>query len=1104
MKGFFYEETPKATKDLTCESCGLYRDCKSPKMSATGEGKKDIFILAESPGQKENEQGTQLVGKSGQKLRSVLTELGIDLDRDCRKMNAINCFPDGRKPKPFEIDCCRPRVWKEIEDFKPKLIILLGNEAANSLYGHRWKKNFPGIMALRGGSLPDRDLGCWVCPTFHPSFVIRSEKIPTVEMVFRKDLRNAILTLNKPFPKFKDDKKYIKILRNENEVIENLEYILNNPPELLSIDFETSGLKPHKDGHFIYTCSMSWFDKSYKLNCIAFVISENVIAPLVNILGSSKIKKTAHNLAYEEMWSRVIFKQKIAGWKHDSMIAAHVLNNRGGVTGLKFQALVRYGVVDYASHIEEFIESSDEKDGNSFNRIKEAPIDELLLYNGYDSLYGLLLSYQQIEEMEASKPGYGYSLMHDGIQALVQVEHNGVHVHENYCKEQIKITTKKIEQLEEELKNSEDVKQWKKRVGENFKLTSNQQLQKVLYDDLKLQPIKLTKGGGNSVSKDVLEKLSDKAPFVKQLVQMKELKTARDTYLKAWLRESVGGTLHPMFSLAGVATFRSCVAKGTLIEIVRDVSKYPKGIPIEQVKVGDLVYCYDNNCNLTIKKVKWAGQTGIREVLRIHWHAKEKHGYLDITPEHRVRLVSGEYVEAKNLKGDFRAKAPKIQVLALGRVGDHIYPTGKREILDHRFVYNSVFKDLDDSFDVHHKDENRLNNNPSNLEKLTSSEHSIKHNNLTDKIRKLGNKKFIESIRLGKIKFRRGSDTIERKWSNQFRKFIPHNHCIERIEYINICAPVYDLEIEDESNFIANEICVHNSCSRPNLQNVPVRDPEKQKMLRSAILPTPENQLMEADFKGVEVCASACVHKDPVLIDYIKDKTKDMHRDMAMELFILPSKEMVSKEARHASKNGFVFPEFYGDYYGQIAPALWDTMQRRNLKIANQETTILQHLKIQGIKKYPDFEDHVKKIEHNFWNKRFKVYNKWKWDYFDLYLRRGYLETLTGFRCSGPLDKKQVCNYPIQSIAFHCLLWSLTRLVNIAEEEQWKSKIVLQIHDSAIFDLCPPEREMVIKTVKRVASVELPEHFSWICVPMSVDLDITPINGSWYEKEAIK
>ena len=109
-----------------------------------------------------------------------------------------------------------------------------------------------------------------------------------------------------------------------------------------------------------------------------------------------------------------------------------------------------------------------------------------------------------------------------------------------------------------------------------------------------------------------------------------------------------------------------------------------------------------------------------------------------------------------------------------------------------------------------------------------------------------------------------------------------------------------------------------SSCSNPNLQNFPIRDPWMGKIIRSAIIPRPGHCLVESDYKGLEVATAACYNHDPMLIKYLADKSLDMHRDMAMECFILQQPQ-VSKWIRHAAKNKFVFPEFYGSYYKKCA-----------------------------------------------------------------------------------------------------------------------------------------------------------------------------------------
>jgi hypothetical protein len=68
------------------------------------------------------------------------------------------------------------------------------------------------------------------------------------------------------------------------------------------------------------------------------------------------------------------------------MQAAHILDNRPGILGLKFQTYVNFGVVDYDSHIAPYL-TSNSKNGNAFNRVDDIPIDDLLEYCAMDSLF---------------------------------------------------------------------------------------------------------------------------------------------------------------------------------------------------------------------------------------------------------------------------------------------------------------------------------------------------------------------------------------------------------------------------------------------------------------------------------------------------------------------------------------------------------------------------------------------------------------------------------------------------------------------------------------------------------------------------------------------
>ena len=304
------------------------------------------------------------------------------------------------------------------------------------------------------------------------------------------------------------------------------------------------------------------------------------------------------------------------------------------------------------------------------------------------------------------------------------------------------------------------------------------------------------------------------------------------------------------------------------------------------------------------------------------------------------------------------------------------------------------------------------------------------------------------------------------------------------------------------------------SSDHPNFQNIPMKDAEIKELIRRAFIARINHQLIEIDFKGAEICNAACYHKDPRMIKYIKNKKLDMHRDIAAEIFMV-ERNQVSWGMRDSGKNGFIFPEFYGDWYQSRAIDLWNRIEEMDLKIESTGVDLYSHLESMGIYELgacnPDqdpeegtFEKHLQDIEHNFWNKRFKVYNKWKKDWWKAYQENGYFKTLTGFIIEGNLDRKQAINYPIQGSAFHWLLWCLIRIQKLMRKYKMRSLLVGQIHDSIVGDIYKRERKDYLNIVKQVIYEDIRKHWDWIIVPLTVEVEVAPVGGSWYEKEEIK
>ena len=110
-----------------------------------------------------------------------------------------------------------------------------------------------------------------------------------------------------------------------------------------------------------------------------------------------------------------------------------------------------------------------------------------------------------------------------------------------------------------------------------------------------------------------------------------------------------------------------------------------------------------------------------------------------------------------------------------------------------------------------------------------------------------------------------------------------------------------------------------SSSTDPNWQNIPKRDKEQKKIIRSGIYPPyPEHHLAETDYGSLEIRVFTCHSQDPVLIDYLVNGG-DMHRDEAVHVFALPSKDHVHKEVRQCMKMGWNFALLYGSYYRACA-----------------------------------------------------------------------------------------------------------------------------------------------------------------------------------------
>lgn len=137
-----------------------------------GNPQAKLMIIGEAPGTEEDRQGKPFVGRSGQLLDQILASVSLDPERDVFITNAVFRLPPGddgkplRKPTSDEIAYYKPCLMEIIRLVDPKIMLLTGNVATESLLGQT------GITRLRGQWFRVGER--WAMPIFHPAYLLRN------------------------------------------------------------------------------------------------------------------------------------------------------------------------------------------------------------------------------------------------------------------------------------------------------------------------------------------------------------------------------------------------------------------------------------------------------------------------------------------------------------------------------------------------------------------------------------------------------------------------------------------------------------------------------------------------------------------------------------------------------------------------------------------------------------------------------------------------------------------------------------------------------------------------------------------------------------------
>ena len=258
------------------------------------------------------------------------------------------------------------------------------------------------------------------------------------------------------------------------------------------------------------------------------------------------------------------------------------------------------------------------------------------------------------------------------------------------------------------------------------------------------------------------------------------------------------------------------------------------------------------------------------------------------------------------------------------------------------------------------------------------------------------------------------------------------------------------------------------SSNNPNLQNIPIRT-ERGRQVRKAFVPRDENYtLLAADYSQIELRIIAALSEEDNMINAFKNG-EDIHASTASKVFHVPIEEVTREQRSNAKTVNF------GIIYGVSAFGL---SNQTDLSRGEAKELIDTYYAT-----YPKLRNFIS-------------------EQIDFARENGYVQTVLGRRrylsdinsrnavVRGAAERNAV-NAPIQGSAADIIKIAMIHIHDKLEAGNFKTKMLLQVHDELVFDVYMPELEAIKKLVK----TEMESAYT-LSVPLEVDLGV---GNDWLE-----
>ena len=251
------------------------------------------------------------------------------------------------------------------------------------------------------------------------------------------------------------------------------------------------------------------------------------------------------------------------------------------------------------------------------------------------------------------------------------------------------------------------------------------------------------------------------------------------------------------------------------------------------------------------------------------------------------------------------------------------------------------------------------------------------------------------------------------------------------------------------------------SSINPNLQNIPIRTTRGREVRKAFISRSKDYFLMAADYSQIELRIIASLSNEENMINAFKNE-EDIHMSTASAVFNIPINQVTKEQRTNAKVVNF------GIIYGVSAFGL---SNQTNLNRKESKELIEKYFE-----KYPKLKKYI--------NNQISFARD-----------NGYVETLLGRRrylkdinsqnsvVRGAAERNAI-NAPVQGSAADIIKIAMINIQNKLSKGNYKSKMLLQIHDELVFDVFKPELNEMMEITKN----EMEKAFK-INVPLTVDLN---------------